>query len=440
MTATVPADPRSKIARIAALPLLLAAFTGFAGPCQVHDHGAPASSSAAKARPAPTASAADPHAGHDMSKMPAADPHAGHDMSKMPAADPHAGHDMSKMSGRGPTPAGYSHVMLDAVPFPELGFSTAKVERRPLSRRVRTTGWVTVDETQTSHVHAKVRGVVVASHGRFVGSSVKKGEALVSLYSEGILAAELELLSLVQQRQALEAAAPGGAVGQALDPVVEAARKRFALWDVSAGQVAKVEKTGKPARGVTLTAPRDGVILARGAIDGMYVEQATDLFVISDVSKLWIVFDVFERDMPYVAIGQEATFRCEGMTHAHDAKVSYLSPTIDPATRSLRARASVDNQAGTLRPGAFSSVELKIDLGEGLAIPEDALLRTGERDLVYMVHDGMAMAVEVKATPGADGFVRIDEGLLEGDVVVTGAQFFVDSESRLGRSGTGHVH
>ncbi len=84
-------------------------------------------------------------------------------MSKMPAADPHAGHDMSKMSGRGPTPAGYSHVMLDAVPFPELGFSTAKVERRKLARRLRTTGWVTVDETQTSHVHAKVRGVVAAS-------------------------------------------------------------------------------------------------------------------------------------------------------------------------------------------------------------------------------------------------------------------------------------
>ncbi|NUP10004.1 MAG: efflux RND transporter periplasmic adaptor subunit [Polyangiaceae bacterium] len=343
---------------------------------------------------------------------------------------------------RPPSPlpsADYGHVRLEGVPLVELGFSTSKVERKPLVRRVRTTGWVTVDETRTSHVHAKVRGFVVATHDRFVGSTVKKGDPLVSLYSEGILAAELELLSLVDQRRALESSATGSGVARSLDPVVEAARRRFSLWDVPSGQVARVEKTGKPTRGVTLSSPREGVILVRGAIDGTYVEPSTELFVISDISRLWIVFDIFEHDMPFVRVGQNATFQCEGMLHAHDAKISYLSPTIDPATRSLRARVTVDNLGGTLRPGAFSTVDLGIDLGESLVVPSDAVLHTGVRDLVFVVKDGMAVPTEVVVSPGDGGLVRIEQGVAEGDVVVTGAQFLVDSESRL-RAGSGASH
>lgn len=401
-----------------------ATLSGFSGPCQVgHDHGAHSGRA-----PSATASAPPP-------RVPGTEPRHG----DPPTVDPHAGH--GAPAGSGATPPGYGHVPLEAVPWPELGFATAKAEKKPLTRRIRTTGWVTIDETVTSHVHAKVRGFVVASHGRFVGSTVKKGDPLVSLYSEGILAAELELLSLVQQQQELQAAAPGPGVGRSLDRVVDAARNRFSLWDVSPGQVARVERSGKPTRGLTLSSPRDGVILARGTLDGMYVEPSTDLFVISDVSRLWIVFDVFEGDMPHVRLGQHATFQCEGMTHPHHAEISYLSPTIDPATRSLRARASVDNQHGTLRPGAYSTVEIDVDLGESLVVPEDAVLRTGVRDLVFVVKDGMAMPREVMVTRGANGLARIEHGLAEGDLVVSGAQFLVDSESRLRvGSGSAHVH
>jgi Cu(I)/Ag(I) efflux system membrane fusion protein len=240
----------------------------------------------------------------------------------------------------------------------------------------------------------------------------------------------------------MERAAPDSPASRSMDAVLDATRKRFSLWDVSPEQVARVERTGKPTRGVTLVAPRDGVILARGAIDGMYVEPSSELFVVSDVSKLWIVFDVFEADMPLVKLGQSVTLRCEGMTQSHTAEVSFIAPAIDPSTRSLRARVEVDNQGGTLRPGAFSTVELSIPLDEGLVVPEESVVRTGLRNLVFVVDGGMLVPTAVELGPKADGFFRVESGLKEGDTVARGAEFLVDAESQLRGAGTpgGHQH
>lgn len=409
----------------------LLALAGF-GPCQVgHDHSQHTPSTTVPKAPPPPASAAPKSAAAPPRPRAAPSPHAGHSPA---ATDP--------ANGTEPL-AGYAHVPLESIAFPQLGFTTQKLERRALVRKLRTTGWVTVDETRTSHVHAKVNGYVISSHGSFIGAPVKRGEPLVSLYSQGVLSAELELLSLVEQQLKIRAAAPDSSVGDSLDPVIAAARKRLTLWDIPAGQVANVERRGRPTKGVTLSAPRDGVVLARDAIDGMYVQPSTELFVISDLTKLWIVFDVFEGDMPHVKVGQSARFHCEGLPHAHDAIVSFIAPAIDPSTRSLRARVEVDNQDGFLRPGAFSTVELAIDLGVSLAVPEEAVLRTGVRDLVFVVKDAMAVPTEVELEPRAGGLYPVRSGLADGDEVVVGAQFLIDSESRLRGSssaGAAHVH
>jgi Cu(I)/Ag(I) efflux system membrane fusion protein len=419
----------------------LAAFSGFVGcggQCQTaHDHsghaqGSAMATAAAASALAPrpsTGSAADPHAGHKPSP-PASTSPAG-------SVDPHAGH-----GAPGADVPGYAHVPLEGLPLPELGLDTVTVEDRPLVRHVRTSGWVTVNETLTSHVHAKVRGYVVSSHKSFVGATVKRGDPLVSLYSEGVLAAELELLTLVDQGNAMEAALPGSAASKSMDAVVDATRKRFALWDISPAQVARVERTGKPSRGVTLSAPRDGVILARGALDGAYVEPSTELFVVSDVSKLWVVFDVFEADMPYVKLGQTVTLRCEGMTAPHTSTVTFVAPAIDPSTRSLRARVEVDNQGGMLRPGAFSTVELELPVESGLVVPEESVIRTGVRDMVFVVDGGMLVPTAVVLGPKAEGFYRVESGLTQGAVVARGAAFLIDAESQLRGAGTsgGHAH
>jgi len=386
--------------------IVLALFSACDGRCQQapkHVHGAPPAASAPPAAPTP---ARDPRA------IPARESGAAGDEASTSISD-------------------HGHVSLEGLPLPELRFATAKVEKRSLSRLTRTTGWVTIDETRTSEVHAKVRGYVISSHNSFVGMSVKRGQALASLYSEGVYAAELELLALGAQQRALGEALPGSPAAKSLDAVLDATRKRFSLWDVSQGQVGQVEKTGRPSKGVTLTAPRDGVILARSAIDGSYVEPATQLFLISDVSRLWVVFDIFQANMGHVSLGQEVTLECEGLDEPHKAKVSFLAPVVDPATRSLRARVEVDNRKGHLRPGAFSTVTLEIPVGEGLAVPEDAVIRTGKRDLVFVIVDKMAVPTEVKLGPKVGGFYRIDSGLNEGDIVATGALFLLDAESRL---------
>jgi len=370
---------------------------------------------------------------HDHGSSPPASASPAAPLEAGPERDPHAAHRSPAPASREPPTAltDYGHVSLEGLALPELRFATAKVEKRSLSRLTRTTGWVTVDETRTSEVHPKVRGYVVSSHNSFVGMSVKRGQALASLYSEGIYAAELELLALGAQQRALGEALPGSHAAQSLDAVLDATRKRFSLWDVSRGQVLQVEKTGRPSRGVTLTAPRDGVILARNATDGSYVEPATQLFLISDVSRLWVVFDIFEANMGHVSLGQEVTLECEGLDEPHKARVSFLAPVVDPATRSLRARVEVDNREGHLRPGAFSTVTLEIPVGEGLAVAEDAVIRTGKRDLVFVIDGKMAVPTEVKLGPRVGGFYRIDSGLNEGDIVATGALFLLDAESRL---------
>jgi len=368
------------------------------------------------------------HSSHDEAPSPvvAADPHAGMKMGS-------AGMNMGSITSAS-TP-GYAAVTIDPSRKAALQLSTALVEESEFTRVVRSVGVVTLDETRSAHVHSKVRGWIDGIFVDFVGRRVKAGEPLCSIYSQEVYSAEIEFLSILNRGS-----------NAAQDPLLAAARQRLSLWDVPLAEVHRLETTREPQRTFPLLAPRAGTVVSKEAVQGMFVDSALELYTLSDLSRLWVLVDVYEVDVPYVHVGDPAKLTIEGASEAHDSKVAFLAPTIDEATRTRKVRFELENKAGGLLPGAFASAELTLSMGRGIAIPESAVIRTGARSIVFVSHGQEGEHLEpreVKLGPLVDDRFRVETGLAAGERVATGAQFLLDSESRLrATSGPvgGHVH
>ena len=362
--------------------------------------------------PGAPSGSADEHAGHATPRS--ADSHAGH---RAPAPRPEA------------MPTGFAPVALDPAQAGAMGLTSELVGDRDFARRVRTVGVVAVDETRTAHVHTRVRGWIEDYYVQYVGRKVRAGEPLVSIYSQDVYAAELELASLLRS----PVRSP---------ELLSAARGRLALWDVPKSTVAKVEETGEPQRTFPVLAPRSGVVVAKQAFAGLFIDPSLELYTISDLSRVWVLADIYEADVAFVKLGSTARLAIEGQPEPVTAQVAFLYPTIDEATRTRKARFELANRSGTLLPGAFATVELDVEIGRGLAIPESAVIRTGERAIAFVLHGTHAEPREVMLGPLVGDHYRVDAGIAAGERVATGAQFLLDSESRLRASagiGAGHA-
>ncbi len=335
------------------------------------------------------------------------------------------------------SPSGYVPIAIDASRVGPLGLATTKVEERDFTRNLRTVGIVVLDERRTAHVHAKVKGFIEALPADFVGKTVKKGEVLAAIYSQTVYAAQLEYLAFLKQpRLSLGDPAADDAESKSHEKILEASRRRLLLWDVPRAQIERLEKTLQPQRTYAIVSPRGGVLVTKQAVFGNYVEPGAELFTVSDLSNLWMLVDVYEADVPHVALGQTARLTVEGLADPISAKVTFIAPVIEEATRTLKVRLDVPNASGTLKPGAFATAELDLPLGRGLGLPDNAVVHTGMRNIVFVVHraaDGSAHVVprEVKLGPHVGGYYRVTSGLAAGDDVATSAQFLIDSESRL---------
>jgi Cu(I)/Ag(I) efflux system membrane fusion protein len=374
------------------------------------------------------------------------DDHGGHTpaaTSAAPAqsADPHAGHAAPAASA----PAGYAPFTLAPGKAEALGLATVVLEERDFDKTLRTVGSVVLDETRTSHVHAKIRGWIEKINVDFVGKPVRAGAALCSIFSQEVYAGQLEFLSVLQQ--VTSRPAPTGTFAQAearaQQQLLDAARQRLKLWDVSDAAIQRLERTREAQRTFTLVAPRSGVVVAKQAIAGMYVDPNLELYLISDTRRLWVLADVYETDVPFIKIGTEADLEIEGVgAERRSARISFIPPSIAEATRTLRVRFDLDNADGRIRPGAYATVKLRLPLGRALAVPEEAVIRTGQRSIVFVLRGERVEPREVHLGPLVAGHYRVEHGLAAGDRVAIGAQFLMDSESRLrATSGpVGHAH
>jgi membrane fusion protein, copper/silver efflux system len=367
-------------------------------------------------------------------------PHAGHRRDEAPV-DPHAGHRRDEGDTAPvppPPPPGYAAFNLDREKARAVGLRVAAVEERTFSKSIRTTGVVVVDETRTSHVHAKVRGWVESVSMDFVGKSVVRGASLCNIYSQEVLGAQLEFLSVLDQvsRSSNLSGPFGEAERQAREQLLSAARRRLALWDVPRTDIERLEQTREPQRTFALRAPRSGIVVAKQAVAGMYVDPSVELYLISDIDKLWVLADIYESDVAGVKVGDDAQVSVPGIAAPIHAKVAFLPPTVEEATRTLKVRFDLDNAAGTIRPGAFATVELESEGGSSLGVPEDAVIHAGRRAMVFVILGERIEPRSVTLGPLVAGYYAVQAGVQTGESVAVGAQFLIDSESRL-RATTG---
>jgi len=319
-----------------------------------------------------------------------------------------------------------------------IGVRVGKAEMRDLTKTIRTVGRVTFDETLQAQVHAKFEGYVERLDVDYTGKAVRRGQPLLSIYSPELLATQEEYLIAVRARRQLQKSTNPEVARGGVD-LYESARQRLLLWDISPREIAELERTGKPRKALTLYSPVDGVVLSKNAVQGGRVMPADTLFEIAGIRRVWVLADVYESEMPFVALGQTARMSLSYLPgRTWTGKVSFIAPVLDEKTRTVKVRVQLENADGSLKPEMYADVVLERPLGRVVTVPDGAVLSTGTRSLVFVAKgDGR---FEPRAViPGArvDGVSEIREGIRPGEEVVTQANFLIDSESRLKAALTG---
>jgi Cu(I)/Ag(I) efflux system membrane fusion protein len=220
--------------------------------------------------------------------------------------------------------------------------------------------------------------------------------------------------------------------------MLEAARRRLAYWDITSEQVARVEQSGEVTKTLTLVAPVNGIVLEKNVLEGQRVMPGQRLYRIADLSTVWVEGDVFEQDLQFVREGQQAHIEVSAYPGVHMmGRLSFVYPTVDERSRTNRVRLTVPNTDLQLKPGMFATIYLDAKIGDDvLTIPADAVVQTGERNLVFHRHeDGSLHPHDVVVGARSGHRVQILSGLSEGEEIVGSANFLVDAESRLGSTG-----
>jgi Cu(I)/Ag(I) efflux system membrane fusion protein len=328
--------------------------------------------------------------------------------------------------------AGLATVTVDARKLSLLGLKTVAVKRAPFETSIRTTGRVAADERRVHHVHTRYEGFVEHVTADFTGKFVTKGEALAFIYSPELYATQQEYLLALKASRSL---APSGVASAAQGgrDLLEAARQRLLLWEITPADIASIEKRGEPIRAMPVYAPISGYVTGRTAYHGMKVMPADTLFDILDLTAVWVLADVYEYELPRLALGQKATMTLSYWPgRSWEGSVTYVYPSVDEKTRTVKVRAEFGNPKGELKPEMFADVTIHGPTRTVLQVPDDAVLESGTRSIVF-VSQGEGKLAPREITPGdrGSGVVEVKGGLSEGEIVVQGANFLVDSESRL---------
>ena len=210
-------------------------------------------------------------------------------------------------------------------------------------------------------------------------------------------------------------------------------RQRLALWDISPDQIARIEKDREPVRALMVYSPVNGIVSAKTAVQGNRVMPSDTLYDITDLSSIWVLADLYEINVPFVKIGDPATISLSyDPGRIFKGRVSFINPNVDEKSRTVKVRIVLENPSGSLKPDMYADVVLGGQLGQGIAVPDSAVMGTGEREMVFIAKgDGLFEPREVKTGVKVRGFYEIKKGVKEGEDVVTGANFLLDSESKL---------
>jgi Cu(I)/Ag(I) efflux system membrane fusion protein len=315
--------------------------------------------------------------------------------------------------------AGTSDVRISPAMVQNLGVRTAAAQIGELSRLIDTVGYIGYDESRVTHVHMRVSGWVERLSVKSEGESVRRGQRLFNIYSPDLVNAQEEFLR----------ALASGSMG-----LVQASRERLGALGIGSSEIARLEKRRKVQQTVPVYAPQDGVVSEFRVREGMYVKPATNIMTLADLSSVWLIAEVFERQADWVAVGDRAEMTLPFLPgKAWQGKVEYIYPSLDARTRTLMVRLRFDNPGESLKPNMYARVRLHASpRSQVLTIPMEALIRTGSRDRVILsLGEGHFNAVEVLTGIESGDRVEVLDGLNPGDSVVISGQFLLDSEASL---------
>jgi RND family efflux transporter MFP subunit len=313
-----------------------------------------------------------------------------------------------------------------------IGVETTTVRRGAVGASVRTVGIVKADETRLTDVNVRVDGWIRDLRVDFTGQPVTKGQMLFTLFSPDLLTAEREYILALESRDDLR----GSVVADARDrseSLVSAARHRLELLDVSAEELSRIDATREAAPTVTFRSPIDGFVLEKTAVTSMHVAPGQTLYRLANLDEVWVEADAYELDLARVRVGTAARVTLDAYPGtALTARVVFISPGLDPESRTAKVRLEMPNRDGRLRPGMYATVELATAQPAALVVPVDAVIDSGREQIVFIA-DGSGTFTPRRVTIGARGpdVVEILSGLEEGQRVASSATFFLDSESQL---------
>ncbi|HEY5643935.1 MAG TPA: efflux RND transporter periplasmic adaptor subunit [Woeseiaceae bacterium] len=310
-------------------------------------------------------------------------------------------------------------VRIDPVMAHNLGIRTGIAARGTLPRRIETVGYIIYDEDTVQHVHTRVDGWIERLETKASGDPVKRGQLLFEIYSPTLVNAQQEYLTALKSNNA---------------SLKAASRERLLALGVADAEIARLEKDRAVSRRIRVVAENDGVIAHLGVREGIYVTPSLEVMSIAQLDKVWVIAEVFERQVAWVEPGQRATVELDYLPGTIlEGVVDYVYPELDPKTRTLKVRLRFDNESLALRPNMFSRVVI-----EGRAVhdivhvPREAVIRGGIIDRVVVdIGDGRFRAQPVRIGVESGDRVAIRSGLDGGERVVTSAQFLIDSESNI---------
>ncbi len=324
-------------------------------------------------------------------------------------------------------------VRIDPVTVQNIGVRTARVTRGTLAHQVRAVGRIAYDETRLARLHPKTEGWVESMRVERTGERVAQDAILLSIYSPQLVSSQEEYLLALKNRETL-AQSPFEDIRRGAEELVKSARKRLELLDMPAHQIRELEQTGRIKKKIHIHSPFTGIITRVGVREGQFVEPATELYRVADLSRVWVLAEVYEYELPWIREGDEAEITVASLPgERFTGRISYIYPYLENKTRTVRVRLELDNPDGLLRPATFANVTITAGaLEDALLVPSEAIVRTGKREMVFVVREpGKFEPREVVPGLSADGMTQILEGVKAGEEVVTSAQFLIDSESKL---------
>ncbi|MDY6850060.1 MAG: efflux RND transporter periplasmic adaptor subunit [Thermodesulfobacteriota bacterium] len=330
--------------------------------------------------------------------------------------------------------AGGSVISIDPVVQQNMGVRTAPVELRDLHRTIRTVGLVAYDEPQQFSINAKIDGWIERLHVDQTGQVVKKGHPLLELYSPKLVSAQEEYLLALRNRNQLKNSS-FSKIAEGGESLLEASRKRLKYWDISDRQIRDLERTGEVKKTLTLYSPFEGIVKRKMAYEGQYVKSGQELFQLADISEVWVYADIYEYELPWIKVGQKASVSLPYVDGEDlEAQITYIYPYVEPKTRTVKARLEFENSDFELKPDMYVNVRINgQEVKNALTVPVESVIHSGEKKTVFVaLGDGRFEPRHVRTgLQNKEGYIEIKQGLLEGERIVTSAQFMFDSESKL---------